>query len=694
MSRRRRVAVLIPLAVAATGVAYCLFRPSATVPQTYEDARRPARIDPDYHGCTIPPNIAPLNFSVKEPGTAYRVRVHCGQDEGFVVSSRTPGIVFPAKKWRNLLRSNRGDVLCFDIFAQGESGRWRRFDTIVNSIAREEIDSYMVYRRLKPVHNVYTNMGTYQRDVSTYRESPVLLSGPDSLRCVNCHTFVNNSPDTMCLHIRGSKDGPAMIVARDGRATKIDTRTSFNHAPAAYTAWHPSGRLAVFAFIEVVQFHHSVGNSRDVFVHDSDLGIYFVDSTEIRSTPPIADPDRLETFPAWSPDGKYLYLCSAARLWEKGLKAKSMLPLNFRKARYDLMRIGYDEAAGTWGRLEPVLLAKDVGLSINEPRISSDGRFLLFCTAEYGCFPVFQESSDLHMMDLETGRHWPLEINSDRSDSWHCWSSNSRWIAFASKRRGGLFGRVYFSYILPDGKAQKPVLLPQKDPALHNAVLENFNAPELITGPVGVPQKELLRAAESSDPQVAAFAGMLSASGWLSATEQVDEPPARHAPKVAVNLKEADRYFRRGLASEKEGRIEEAVEHYRLSVERLPELHPANIPVAGRLAWIYATHPSDQIRHGHEALVLAVRAHKNAVVLAERGREERMRQDAERAQAALLDTLAAAYAECGGFARAVSTALEAEKLALRYGQIELAVRIRERNRLYLVHKPHRATDSD
>jgi len=694
MSRRNRVAILVPLAVVSAGAAYYLFRPGATVPQPCEHVRRLPQIDPDYQGCTIPPNIAPLSFLIEEPGIAYRVHVHSGQDEGFVVSSRTPGIVFPAKKWRSLLRSHCGGALYFDVFVQDEQRQWRRFDRLVNRIAREEIDSYLVYRRLRPVHNIYTNMGTYQRDVSTYRESPVLLSGRDSLRCVNCHTFVNNNPDTMCLHIRGTKAGAAMIVARDGRATKIDTRTGFNRAPAAYTAWHPSGKLAVFASIEVVQFHHSVGDSRDVFVHNSDLGVYFVDSTDVRSTPPIADPDRLETFPAWSPDGKLLYFCSAARLWRAGLKARSMLPLNFREARYDLMRISYDQTTRTWGKRETVLLAKDIGLSINEPRISPDGRFLLFCTAEYGCFAVFQRSSDLHMMDLETGRHWPLEINSDRSDSWHCWSTNSRWIAFASKRRDGLFGRVYFSYIHPDGKAEKPVLLPQADPAFHRTFLENFNAPELITGPVRVPEKELLRAVESSDPRVATFAGMLSPSDQASATEKLREPPASAPRKTSVDFGEANRFYRLGLALEEEGRVEEAVEHYRLSVERLPKLHPVNIPVAGRLAWLYATHPSDRIRDGREALVLAVRAHKNAVVLAERGRDAQMRQRAESDLASLLDTQAAAYAECGGFARAVSTALEAERMALRYGQIELAVKIRERNRLYLLNKPYRATDSD
>ena len=113
---------------------------------------------------------------------------------------------------------------------------------------------------------------------------------------------------------------------------------------------------------------------------------------------------------------------------------------------------------------------------------------------QYGSFPVYQSSSDLYMMDLRNRRQWRLEINSDRSDSWHCWSSNSRWIVFASKRRDGLFGRLYFSYVEGDGSVHKPFLLPQQDPAFYDSFLENFNVPELIRSAVLADQRALLEA--------------------------------------------------------------------------------------------------------------------------------------------------------------------------------------------------------
>ena len=685
MSHRRRFCILVPLAVTAAIVLYYCFLPSVTVPREYVDTGRPPSIDPDYAGCTIPPNIAPLNFVVRETGLEYRVRVYGDQGEGFVVSSPSGRIVIPMDRWQALLEQNRGKGLHFDIYTRGEQGRWRRFSTIANSIAREAVDSYLVYRRLKPVHTIYTNMGTYQRNVSTYRESPVLLSDPGSRRCVNCHTFVNNNPDTMCLHVRGPGN-VAMILAKNGIATKIDTRTSFNSRPASYTAWHPSGRLAAFASIGVIQFHHAVGNSRGVLDLDSDVCLYIVDSNRVTSSPEMADPDRLETFPTWSPDGKHLYFCSAERVWSD----RPGVPTKYHEIRYDLVRVSYDPASGQCGKRETVLSAGETGLSINEPRISPDGRFLLFCMARHGSFPVFLKSSDLYMMDLETRRYWRLDINSDRSDSWHCWSSNSRWIVFASKRRDGLFGRVYFSYVDPRGKARKPVLLPQRDPAFYDSFIENFNAPELITRPIGIEQIALVRAIESSEQTEATFVPMRSASG--AETRGDKEPPATQPRRaVKADLAEAYRYYRLAQGLARKGETRQAVEQYRLSIECLPQSHAANVPALRELAWIYATNPSGKLRNGKEAMSLATHAKRLAVLQMKHARSDRARKHAKTVVPQLQDTLAAALAECGRFADAVNIALEAERLALDEGQIELAVKIRARVELYLVGKPHRSS---
>jgi hypothetical protein len=96
-------------------------------------------------------------------------------------------------------------------------------------------------------------------------------------------------------------------------------------------------------------------------------------------------------------------------------------------------------------------------------------------------------------MDLETRRMRRLEINSDQSDSWHCWSSNSRWIVFSSKRRDQLFTRPYFSHVDQQGHCSKPFLLPQRDPRFYDAFVKTYNLPEFVRDPVTVTPDDLAR---------------------------------------------------------------------------------------------------------------------------------------------------------------------------------------------------------
>jgi hypothetical protein len=140
-----------------------------------------------------------------------------------------------------------------------------------------------------------------------------------------------------------------------------------------------------------------------------------------------------------------------------------------------------------------VVSAEQVGGSICQPRVSPDGRFVLFCLCRYGNFPIYK-SSDLWVVDLTTHETQRLEINSDQADSWHCWSSNGRWIVFSSKRLDGLFARPFFSYVDEQGRFHKPFLLPQEDPAYYDTCLQTFNVPELVQGPVTVKESDLAQA--------------------------------------------------------------------------------------------------------------------------------------------------------------------------------------------------------
>jgi hypothetical protein len=156
----------------------------------------------------------------------------------------------------------------------------------------------------------------------------------------------------------------------------------------------------------------------------------------------------------------------------------------YAEVRYGIERVAYDPDTGRWGQPEVVLDAEALGKSITQPRISPDGRFLVTCMSDYSTFPSFQASADLYLTDLETGETRRMECNSDRSESWHSWGSNGRWLAFSSKRADGQFIRTYFTYVDEDGHARKPFVLPQASPTFYDSYIRLQQLPELITGPV------------------------------------------------------------------------------------------------------------------------------------------------------------------------------------------------------------------
>jgi Tol biopolymer transport system component len=284
--------------------------------------------------------------------------------------------------------------------------------------------------------------------------------------------------------------GSGTIMVHNGTVKKID-------AKFGYTTWHPSGKLITFSINKVRQFFHTAGGEiTDVIDLDSAICYHDLKADKILSHPPLAKKDMLETWPTWSPDGKFLYFCSAPLLWQDKNK---LPPPQYKDVKYNLMRISYDIETDKWGQIETVLTAEETGKSVLMPRISPDGKHLLFCMTEYGCFPVYLSSSDLYMMEIETGQYRKLDINSDRSESWHSWSSNSKWIAFSSKRPGGIYARTYLSHVDENGNASKPFIMPQKDPLFYDQFLRAYTLPELIATPVKVPEMKLAKTIRSKD---------------------------------------------------------------------------------------------------------------------------------------------------------------------------------------------------
>lgn len=455
---------------------------ASSIPQ-FENLNELPIIHPDYSQSVIPANIAPLNFMIKNQGKSYFAKIYSENGDPIEIKNNTGKIIIPLKKWHKLLRVNRGKPLYFEVFVKDTDNKWKKFNTITNTIARQEIDSYLCYRKIHPGHALWSNIGIYQRDISNFRETAVIKNTEFRLGCMNCHTFCNNNPEIMALKVRSRTYGTDTILVNNGYAQKIGAKFT-------YSAWHPNGKILAFSCNNIRQFYHSTDEEiRDVIDMDSLLAYYDIESNSIKTSSVFSRKEYLETYPAWSPDGRFLYFSAAAIPW----KNKDKIPPDNYKVKYDIIRSEYNIDNDSWGQLETVVSSEKTELSALMSRISPDGKRLLFCMADYGSFPVYNKTSDLYLLNLEIDNSDPvrLSINSQESESWHCWSSNSRWIVFSSKRNFGVFTRLYISYIDEDGTAYKPFVLPQKNPSFYDSCLQTFNTPELIVGPVSASVNEI-----------------------------------------------------------------------------------------------------------------------------------------------------------------------------------------------------------
>ena len=466
----------------------CARRPANAEPLSEE-----APIFPDYKEVTIPVNIAPLNFSLLE------------KDKGILVAgdkvfrSRRGVFRFSPRKWRKMI-SNSGDngSINLEIFIR-KDGKWLSYKPFNIHISQDKIDPWFSYRLIPPGYQGWQEMGIYQRDLESYSEKAILTNDLTGGNCMNCHTYMNGDPSKMVFHARATFGGT--MVVNEGEVEKLNTKTDSTISALVYPYWHPSGDYVAFSVNKTFQsFHNHDANRIEVYDEASDVVVYNVKTHQIAWSPLTKAEDRFETFPTFSPDGKWLYFCSA--------EAVTPMPDKYRKARYGLYRIAFNAEDMSFGdSLELVYDAPAEGFSVSFPRISPDGRFLCFTRHGYGNFSIWHKDSDLWLADLKDGSVRPMEgVNSDNVDSFHTWSSDGKWLVFSSRRDDGLYTKPYFTHVDADGNATKPFLLPQKDPkSYYKRLMRSYNLPAFTTGKVKVGKRKLidvLRNSPGTDVQV------------------------------------------------------------------------------------------------------------------------------------------------------------------------------------------------
>lgn len=206
------------------------------------------------------------------------------------------------------------------------------------------------------------------------------------------------------------------------------------------------------------------------------LAWYSKETGVLHSLPGADDPDFVQMGGVWSPDGKYVVFTRA--------KAKEPNPAGVPAARfandrnetqiqYDLYRIPFRDGQG--GTPEAIQGASQNGMSNSFPKISPDGRWIVFVKARNGL--LMRPDSELYIVPAEGGEARRLRANKAPMNSWHSFSPNGRWLVFSSKRQSP-YTRMYLTHIDADGN-DSPAILIENATAANRAV----NLPEFVNIP-------------------------------------------------------------------------------------------------------------------------------------------------------------------------------------------------------------------
>ena len=428
-------------------------------------------IFPDYTDVTIPANIAPLNFGVK--GARHIKAVFYLNEEKSITVCGKDHIEIDEDNWHDLLAEAKGKTLTVTVSIWNNMHpkgiEYRSFNISV----KEDIDPWLVYRLIDPGYDSWGHIGIYQRNLTNFDEEPLITNSDNRARCVNCHSFANYDSETMMYHQRSV--APATVILHDGVVDRVNLKEIGIKKQGLYCKWHPSGKYIIFSNNGTHQSFLDHGRKvLEVYDTHSSLFLYNVKTKEVTTDSLLYNEKSMQTFASWSPDGKWLYYCTAPQ--------QNDFPDDYEKVKYSIVRMGFDVNTGLFDeKADTIYNARMENHSASFPRISPDGRYMLITEADCGTFPIYHPEARLQIIDLATGNRINTDVlNSNQAESYHDWSSNGRWMVFQSRRMDGRHTRLILAYFSSDGTPCKPFMLPQQDPENNLTRIWSYNVPELV----------------------------------------------------------------------------------------------------------------------------------------------------------------------------------------------------------------------
>ncbi|MBE6296995.1 MAG: hypothetical protein E7088_00655 [Bacteroidales bacterium] len=474
---------------------------SVSVPGSYTPIEAEPSLFPDYKNVTVPCNIAPLSFRIDEEGDDFVTRISFGDTE-YVVGGTE--VALPQEEWGELLSGATGDSIAVDVFVK-KGEQWNSYSRFFFIVSPDSIDNYISYRLIPPSYVAYERLYICQRNITTYDESVIysnmIVSAEPDGQCINCHAYKNYRTDNMQFHVRQNMGGTVFV--HNGNVKKLDMKTDSTISAGVYPAFNPVYDLVAYSVNNTGQIFHTK-NPNKVEVQDQASDVIVYNPVNETVTHVSNNPEDLEVFPTWSPDGRTLYYGSAHFPQKDSTvtRVTDMVP-RYKEIKYDILSRSWNPETGEFGPVDTVFLASALGKSATFPRISPNGRYLLFALGEYGCFHIWHQDADLYVMDLYTKDYWPLvEANSNRPESYHSWSSNGKWILFASRREDTNYSRLYIAHVDENGVSDKAFLLPQESPSFYDFFDRSYNVPEFMVEPVRITPHEFAEVVEGPSVKV------------------------------------------------------------------------------------------------------------------------------------------------------------------------------------------------
>jgi len=285
------------------------------------------------------------------------------------------------------------------------------------------------------------------------------------------------------------------------------------------------------------------------------LAWYSRTAGRVQPLPGADDPRYVHTNAVWSPDGKYLVFARAEAkdAYPPGVKLAGYAnDPNETQIQYDLYRIPFNDGKG--GRPEPVAGASHNGMSNSFPKVSPDGRWIVYVQCRNG--QLMRPDSRLYIVPAAGGQARQMRCNTLLMNSWHSFSPNGRWLVFSSKSRSP-YTQMYLTHLDEEGN-DSPAVLIENATAANRAV----NIPEFVN----IEPDGLLKI----DAPAADYFRVLDIALELMNTRQYEASVPEWKKAVELNPSEALAHNNLGVALAETGRVEEAIAHYRKAIELSP----------------------------------------------------------------------------------------------------------------------------